>query len=246
MRTNTDDLTAVVRAALAAHLVPDGDAPPNYSAQLNDRDAAGGQPFHFLFRKSSTEVRSRSPRRVVEALLTQLGWYAREAESELLAVDALALVSGGDAVLLPARLRTSLVNLERLFNRAGWAVVDGLYAELDPAGGALVVQPAGLDVDEAALAALDRLAPKARRPEPVAAPGRYRLRGWVLLGGEGDGRMGTAEALLRVAPLLRNADRLGAQRSLEDLAAAVAGSGTARLAAWTPDAVMAALAELGA
>jgi hypothetical protein len=84
----------------------------------------------FLFRSSLVEVRSRSPRRLIDGLLAHLGFYADESADGLLAVDAMALVTEDRAYLVPWELRPSLDRLERRLNRAGYAVADERYALL--------------------------------------------------------------------------------------------------------------------
>ncbi|MDP8970372.1 MAG: hypothetical protein M3N52_07745, partial [Actinomycetota bacterium] len=216
MRASSMGLHVLLEQVLAAHLVDDPQAPSNYSVQLV-ADGAPGKAFHFLYDRSISALRTRSPRRLVEGLLSYLNSHTAAARDDLLVVDALAFVGDGRALLVPHAVRLSLSKLERPLNRAGFALVDVPRATLDVVSGQLVVPEWDLAVDAAALDGLEALGPGRR--EPVVPPGRYPLAGWAFGGPDGEG-MSPATAVWQAATLVRGAP--GAQRTLDCLQAVFA------------------------
>lgn len=221
MRTSTQQAGRLLRTALGGYVV-DGEAPHNYSLYLAAGDEGGIRPLQRLYRGGALEVRSRSAGRVVTALLGHLSWYAREPDEDLPAVQAMAVVRGGRAWLLPLDLRANLEHLEPALNRSGFAVVDELLPVVDPATAELVVREPVLEVDRGALGDLEGLVPAPRRAEPQVRPGRYPLTAWVQH--NHDPQASPAERLMHALAHTANSDRLGLRASatrLQSLLAAV-------------------------
>lgn len=239
IRASTPELLQALRELFAAHLVEDDSAPSNYSLQL-----PAGNDFGFLYRSSLADVRTRSSRRLVEALLSHLGFFADEAAGGLVAVDAMPLVSVAGASLVPWELRPSLANIERSLNRAGYAVADERYALLDPARRELVVGRPLSGLDSNALARAGALGPTTRRPEDTVAPGRYPLRGWVFAGAED--AVAPADAVALAARLSRNSMAIGAQQALDGLVTVLQATPATGMRAWHRDALLQALGRVSA
>jgi hypothetical protein len=88
-----------------------------------------------------------------------------------------ALVGTGGAVLAPGIVDQRIDHLRTELRRVGLSWVPGVRAFVDPATAELVVPDPGVEVDTRPAAS----------DVPVAAPGRYPLRGWVTWRlGEGD------------------------------------------------------------
>ncbi len=223
--TAVDD---VLRAALAAHLVTDVEAPPNYSVQLGEQSTSGAATgFHFLYRSSASVVRTRDPRRVVRGLFTHLSSHRADPGPGLLRVHGVTLVAGGTAVLAPAMLRQWPELIERRLNGQGLRFADTPWALVDPARAEVVVPEPGLEVDWSALGRLDAVVGVRGRPDPPVEPGRYPLVGWAFwVGAEVTGRLSRAQAVMHALQLTIGAidgdgGRDVVQRALDGLASVV-------------------------
>jgi hypothetical protein len=220
VRSSTIEIDAAFRRIIAAHLV-DVDAPANFSALLADhRDGdPGPRGFSFLYRASDPLVRTRTPRRLVRALINHLSDFAEPATA-FPKVAATAFVVDGRAIFAPERVRIELAQIETRLNAAGMTVVDAPVLHVDPVARELVVPEPTLAVDTVALADFDlRHGAVAREPDPVA-PGRYPIAAWSFhTDAEQSGPIGAASAVAAAAHAVVNPDAFGAQRVLDDLAA---------------------------
>jgi hypothetical protein len=201
VRSTSSALDAALRAALAAHLAPDVEAPPNYSVQLAERSASGPTGFHFLYRSSAAVVRTRDVRRVARGLITHLASHRDDVAPGLLRVHGVTLVAGDSAVLAPAVLRQWLELIERPLNVRGVRIADTPWALLDPGRAELVVPEPSLVVDRRALDGLGALGGDRDRPDPPVGPGRYPLVGWAFAGSGPDGRITRAQAVMHALQL---------------------------------------------
>jgi len=192
----TDEL---LRRLLAAHLVPGLGAPANLSIMLASAESGRGpvQAFNQLFRGSQLVVRTRDPRRAVQALLTYLAALGGAPDPSLLHVTGLPAVANGRGVVLPRGILSSLKTLQPRLHRAGIALVDAPMATIDPRIVSLVVPEPGLGDDAAVLAEV----PEARRlgaELPRVEPGAYPLAAWAFPCGPGEqGRLTPGRALAR-------------------------------------------------
>ncbi len=215
VRSSTAEMDAALRAVLAAHVLDGVAAPANYSMLLAERHGRGPEPLHLLYRGHAPVVRSRSPRRLVEGLVANLGRWGARRRDDVLQVEALALVGPTGAVLAPPRLRADLARLPRRLARAGIVAADGPVVTVDPETAELVVEEPEVRVDGAALAAVDAGPGRAGDREESVAPGRYRLSGWAFVGDPG--QLTRAGGVVRAAGWLWNFETLGAARALESL-----------------------------
>lgn len=216
VRSNTAALDAALRRLLAAHLVEDVAAPPFFSVGVNRPAGRVAKPLHVLFQRSTLAVRTRSPRRVVHALVRLLSAAGRRPPG-LLELDALLLVRDGTAVLAPAALRARLSRLEPPLRRVGVLASDDPLAWLDPATGEVVVPPPALTLDPSGWAELSELASEPLAQAGLVEPGRYRLGAWLFA--PGDDALRPAERVIVMAMQARNLGQVAPQRALTRLAA---------------------------
>lgn len=136
-------------------------------------------PLKALYRGASLETASRSPRRVIDALLAGLSTWALRDRADLIEVEAVAAVGGGRAVLLPAAMACRTPALERHLARAGIRMADTHVAHLHADSGEVVVPPLRLEVDweplEALLGDAERPSGETAPPSPGSYPLAARL-----------------------------------------------------------------------
>ena len=217
MRSASTDTDGLLRRALAAHLVDDPDAPANYSLQLLPAPAPGApaQPLHRLFEGSRELVRDRSADRVVGALLSALGGFARP-DGTHLQVWATALAGAEGAVLVPVQWRGRLPHLQRGLRHTGWRILDAPFVSLDLTSGDVLVADPALTVDVPALQDLLESVPG--RGTGSVSPPPWQLRGWLLPPSSGEQALTKAEALVALMPLCRNREKVGGRRAFALLA----------------------------
>ncbi|MPZ61545.1 MAG: PqqD family peptide modification chaperone [Propionibacteriales bacterium] len=240
VRSATSELDGLVARALAAHLVDDVRAPPNYSLRLA---ASDGIAHHRMFRACETPVRTRSLRRLLDALCGFLASHAAEQDSAAVHLDALVLVHDGRVMLLPPELRPLRTGEEEL-RRYGVRILDSQTAPLDPASGQLVIRPPMLTMDDAALAEAAAVAPEPEPAEaaPVAEPGHYPVRVWAdvaTTGASHDTDTPSRAALVATANRrVRNRPAIDPQTALSTLAQVASGAVPVWLAAGTETGAM--------
>lgn len=151
---------------------------PNYSVVLPGLDDTNGRDLNLLLWGDVVVVRSRSVRRILEALLAHLGTHVAAEEPGVWPVAALPVVRGGRAVLLPGELRASLAQVQPRLARAGLSMVDLPAAIVDSGTAELVIPPLTIPHDAAVVHRLGPLSTSGSE-QPPAAPGRYRLAAWL-------------------------------------------------------------------
>lgn len=189
----------MLRRALRASLVEGVQSPPNFSVSINlggppapGRPGGGGTRLNILYRSSTMVVRSRRPRRVVEALASYLSTHGSALDGLLLTVGA-AIVGGGRAVIVPNNLMGSFEAIQPRLERAGWRFVDSFLTAIDPDTAEMIVRAPIVAVDPIVLGELDEVNGRGREELPPVPPGRYPVAGWVFLRGSGaEGAMSRA------------------------------------------------------
>jgi len=174
MDTETDEL---LRRALAHHLVPDVEAPANYSLILS----GGGrnkkiEQVNLLYRSSKLVVRSRTPSRVVHGLFAYLSGHMDRPEG--IRTGAVVVIADGNAVLMPPVVLGSLKVLQPYLRRARWQIADVPYAILDVEAGEVVIPEPALTVDTTILEEIEAREASAKELARVL-PGRYPIQGWA-------------------------------------------------------------------
>lgn len=222
VRSGSPELDRLVGRVLDDHLVPDGEAPPNYSLRLASTD---GVRQHRLFHNCETSVRTRSLQRLLRAVAAFLAGHADEQDTTVVHVEALVLTWGGVAFVLPPELRPLLPTEEALLGR-GLRLLDAPTAALDPASGELVVRPPRFPLDEAAVAEAADLQAEPGEVVPTVPPGHYPVRGLVHLAVTGQPHAPSRAAVVaRTNRRVRNRAAIGAQTALSVLARVVDETG---------------------
>jgi len=170
---STDELLATV---FAEFRLPAGTrAPDNYSVVLGGTTGKTRE-LSLLMMGDRTIVRSRSPRRVVQALAAQLSYYAQSEDDLFRTLDVAALV-GDQLVLLPDVTREWIDETQPRLARLGVRLSDEPHSSIDTKTLELVVPEPALHINRAALD--DLPGPVSTRSElPPIEPGRYSVAGW--------------------------------------------------------------------
>lgn len=183
------DLVVGVRAASAsaAQLVQqllagsayDGDyRQPNYSVVLPNLEDPASRELNLLLWGDAVVVRSRSVRRVVDALLAYLASHTATDVPDMWRIAAFPVTKDGRAALLPDDLRSSLAQVQPRLTKAGLSMVDLPMAVVDTRTTELVIPPPSIPHEEAVVTSLGPV--RVRGTElPPAAPGRYPLAAWL-------------------------------------------------------------------
>lgn len=241
IRCDTEETRRTVTRLLAAQHAPQvRGAPDHYSVVLPPASDGAVRGLALLLQGGGTLVRSRSGRRVLDALVAWLSALLPPPPdcADLPSCRAPAVVADGRAVLLPPAARGWLRTLQPRLARLGVRPVDSPRTFLDPDSAAVVVPAPALPVDAAVLAAAGIPADTRSERRP-AAPGRYPLAAWLF--GAGDAPLGRAAAAAWASTLLSGTqDRATQVTRLAGLFTAVPAVG---LPADEPAALMAALAD---
>jgi hypothetical protein len=241
VRSSTDEFDARLRRVLAAHDAPDVDAPANYTCKLASGDGPRGQRgLHFLYRGTSSIVRTRSERRLMHALLAELSWFAAPPDPTLLSVHGIALVGANGALIAPPTLRPWLSTIERRLRAKGLRIADTPTVLVDPARSEVVVPEPALTLAADALAALDD-----GDDDEIVAPGRHPIRGWAFFTeATDDDTLPRARAVAMAAQLATNIEAFGVQESLDAIAAVIRRVEPRALTARRPGDVVAPLVAM--
>ena len=207
------DLVVGIRAASASarllvrHLLADSAyevelRQPNYSVVLPGMDDPASRELNLLLWGDTVVVRSRSPRRIVDALLAHLSTHVSGESPDVWRIAALPVVRDRHAVLLPDELRSSLPQVQPRLARAGLSLVDLPAALVDTSTTELVVPPPTIPHHEAVADSLGAVRVQGTELPP-ALPGRYRLAGWVFPDPGADVGLAGASLAMAVAAVAR-------------------------------------------
>lgn len=178
-RCVTDETVEILDALFRHRTVDDPRAGHIFTVAVSEPGGSDGEASNLLCLGSDVLVRSRSPERVLRALLWHLGEWMHEPDptSSLVRVRATAVrVPGGIALLHPG-LHGLEERLQPAFARYGIAYVDVAHPEVDFERAEVVVPEPALPHDPAVIAAAGPSEGWPDEPAPVR-PGRYPLVGW--------------------------------------------------------------------
>lgn len=181
LRHTTDTTAEVLDDLFRGHVVIDPRAGHIYTlsvAPIGGDGVDAAEP-NLLSIGSQVLVRSRSPERVLRALLWQLDDRMTELDptSGRVRVMATAVRVGDGIALLQPGLFTLEERLQPAFASHGIAFVDVPHPEVDLARAEIVVPEPVAPHDPAVLAVVGSPPASIDEPEPVL-PGRYPLLGW--------------------------------------------------------------------
>jgi hypothetical protein len=193
LRYGNEATASVLDSLFRGAVVDDRRAGHSYSVSLAVAGIGGGQvadgrrdgpgrDLNLLMAGSVALVRSRSPARVVRALLSHLAdeMVDHAPDPNCLRVAAPAAVVGGAGFLLPPGGLAASPHLQARLAREGVALADVPHPEVDLATLELVIPEPEVSYDAAVVEALAGAAPSALE-QPAVAPGRYPLVGWGAL-----------------------------------------------------------------
>lgn len=212
LRSNDAVLAARLRAALAAHVEPDYEAPPNLSLKLGALRGRA-QDFHLLYCGGRQVLRTRSVWRLLQVALLYVDALGHGAPARL---NARLLEIGGIAVLVDDWLTQALDSVERRAERLGYRVIDTAGVPVDPERGCVIVTAPTMAIDRAAWADLDEAYPPDGRD--VVGPASLPLGSIVVLDRQLED---AASPAARVIALARIAVPTGRPLQESDLALAV-------------------------
>lgn len=180
IRANAPWVQDVVAGFLGEYRLPSSaTAPNNFSVILADGHTKGPKELNVLIAGTPRVARSRSPRRVMQALAGHLSCLI-DAPPGLRRLDAIGAVIDGRAMLLPKAAATwHLDRLQGPLAAIGMALVDEPFAHVDLTTGELVVLAPRVQVDGEILERLPD--PGQGRSEPrMVLPGRYPVATWLI------------------------------------------------------------------
>jgi hypothetical protein len=207
VRTNDEEMTALLRGALRPHVEADLDAPPNLSLTFGAADGRK-RGFHFLYRSGHSVVRTNSPGRLLRGAIRHLEGFA-PAPPGMTRMNAKLLVRDGDAMLVDGRFGGTIDILERRLHRLGYRLVDVHTPLLDRETLEIRLQAPRLDTEPDGRVEIDRRYPPA--PEEVELhDGRYRIRGLVIWSQEESDGQSPAQRFAKLTPLAAGPDGIDA------------------------------------
>jgi len=175
VRVSTSEIDRALVSALADVSVEDPGVPPNYSIIEDTTDHGRGQRYRvFIGCKHATTTRTlaRAIAILCGFLEDHLPGPVQDGQLDLLAVT---LIHGQEAVLAPWQLRFGAPTMEARLERYGIHVLEHRSALTDAEEKQVVVHPWRLPQSTRTGEGSLRMG-AARR----TAPGRFRLRGWLL------------------------------------------------------------------
>lgn len=193
IRTDSASTAAVLDELFEHRVVEDPRAGHSYSVALpavsgrhGESDSGMASGLNLLVQPTRATVRSRDPRRILQALLGDLhdrihdGLDESIATVDRLRVNAIAVRVGSGAGLLPINFHAFAPRLQPLLARRGVALADVPRPEIDLATAELVIPEPAVDHDASVL---DRVAIAASSGGelPTVGPGRYPLVGWCVI-----------------------------------------------------------------
>jgi hypothetical protein len=195
--------------------IEDPSTPPMCAVFLHPTpDPGPARPLSLLTRSGLQLVRSRSPGRVLRALVGYLSAEIVPPNPALLHVDAIGVVQNGAAYLLPSILYQTWSVVQPRLNRLGFQTVDLPRVSLDPLTAELVVEDLHIPYRTDLMNEIETDSHRDSELAPVG-PGRYPLRGWIISSEHDQGPLATARSVALSFELITYVPTL--QSVLDDL-----------------------------
>jgi hypothetical protein len=203
VRTNDDEMSALLARTLRPHVETGVDAPPNLSLTFGATDGRV-RDRHYLYRSGVSVVRTNSRGRLLRGALRYLESYA-PGPPRMTRLNAKLLLRDGDAVLVDGRFGVIVDVLERRLERLGLRVLDVHAPLLDPETLDIRVQAPRLELDPDGRAEIDQRYPPASQ-EVELKLGRYPLAGIVAWGDQTTNGTSPAQRFAELVPLVADRD----------------------------------------
>jgi hypothetical protein len=214
VRTNDDEMSALLARALRPHVEIGVDAPPNLSLAFGATDGRV-RSRHFLYRSGISVVRTSARGRLLRGALRYLESYA-PVPSDLTNMNAKLLLRDGQAVLVDGRFGMTVDVLERRLQRLGLRVVDVYPPLLDAGTLNIRIEAPRLEMDPDGRAEIERRYPPSPQ-EIELRKVRYPIAGIVMWGDDApDGS--PAQRFAELTPLVADPHGQIAPYDLEVLA----------------------------
>jgi hypothetical protein len=214
VRTNDEEMSALLANAVRPHVEADLDAPPNLSLTFGESKGRV-RDRHFLYRSGQSVVRTMSRGRLLRGALTNLESYA-PIPPDLTPLNAKLLLRDGEAVLVDGRFGATLDVLERRLQRFGVRVVDVPTPLLDRETLEINLDAPRLEMDRDARAEIDRRYPPTPH-EVELHDARYRLERIVTWGEDEPDGASPAQRFAELTPLVTGRDGRIAPNDLDTL-----------------------------
>jgi hypothetical protein len=199
VRTNDEEMSAVLAGALRPYVVADVEPPPNLSLKFGQSDGPV-RGLHFLYRGGRSVVRTDSRGRLLRASIRHLEGFA-PVPAGLMCVNAKLLLCGDDAILVDDRFGGIVDVIERRLHRSGYRVVDVHPPAVDRETLEVRLNDPRLDIDRDGRAEIDRRYPPTPH-EVELHDGSYRLRGLVVWGDPEPDGQSPAQQYAELTPLV--------------------------------------------
>jgi thiol-disulfide isomerase/thioredoxin len=177
---NRMETEAILDRLLPTARVDDAGPPASYSVALFPTEVDWARRnLNLLTRAGRQIVRSRSPGRVLRALVGCLSADVYQPDPRFLLVDGVGVVHDGEGYILPSILYDMFPQVQPRLNRMGLQIVDLPVVWVDAGAAELVVIQPQLPHDRGVFEEVDR---DARIGSELGAvgPGRYPLKRWVI------------------------------------------------------------------
>jgi len=219
IRANTKATSQIVQRLLPDIARPElRGASANLSVAFDDNLLSRGTPevMQLLFLKCKPVLKTRNPRRVLEALLAWLDSFEHESRTDYVVIESVALIHEQQAFLVTPGLTRAVGAARRRLSQAGFVAVDGPTLLLDTARGEIVVEPPATAHDRSVLAEVARDVDPSDR---AAAVGRYPVEAVLTRLHQPAGmRLGPARGVYGLGMNVFNRHALGPQGALDRLA----------------------------
>lgn len=226
VRTNDDEMTALLRAALRPHVEAHVDAPPNLSLTFGETEGRV-RGMHFLYRSGVSVARTTSRGRLLRATLRQVQGYGPPPAGTT-SLNARLLLRGDAAVLVDGRFGGTVDIVERRLHRIGYRMVDVPGPLLDRETLEVRIQGPSITVDRDGRAEIDRRDPPGRH-EVELHEARYRLGGVVVWGEPEPDGLSPAQRYAELTALATRPDGTIVPDDLDTLARVTSACDIARI-----------------
>jgi hypothetical protein len=195
VRSNSRNLDRVLKSVLREHVVDDPAVPPNFSLVEGETRLRGSRPAYGVQYRCAGVFSTVSLPRAVAVLIGLIDQVAMPSEhpTDVLELDAVALVGVQGAVLAPWTLRYRRPGAESRLFRDGIRVLERSSVHVDINRRAVMVTAPRLTLNDTGT---DPLVPAGSVVSEMTPPGAYPISAWLFhAAGAGLRQISRADAL---------------------------------------------------